>query len=107
MNHDYRIGATDADLKFNVNEDGTLYFVVVPSNASAPNSSQIKAGTDGQGNLAVDSGYIAASFSSPNNVHLSGLTPGNTNYTLYVTAEDAAHNVFSPIGLPFYTGTAD
>jgi len=32
------------------------------------------------------------------------LTPGNTNYTL---AEDAAHNASSPIGLPFYTGTAD
>lgn len=97
------IGQTSASVGATSDESGTGYGVVLPAGASAPNGSQVKAGTDGLGNPAAASGSVSCTAGSPFTVGMSGLTAG-TAYDYYVTAEDAAGNLqATPVSGAFTT----
>ncbi|MFV3078023.1 DUF4347 domain-containing protein, partial [Niveispirillum fermenti] len=77
-----------------LDEAGTVYYVVVANNATAPTAAQVKAGQDSTGAVALKSGNSTAnsgnfdsSFSA-----VTGLTAG-TDYDVYFVAEDSAGNL--------------
>ncbi|MFD2566793.1 YDG domain-containing protein [Pseudotenacibaculum haliotis] len=79
---------TGFTLSTDIDEAGTIYYVVVADGATAPTSAEVKAGTgsggSGQvtsGNQAVNSGGFTHDFS------VTSLT-GGTAYDVYVAAED-------------------
>jgi len=78
-------------LEVALNEPGTWYWVVVPFNASAPSTSQVRARTDGSGNAAIagDSGTLGqAGVAVTARVFGTGLLAAETTYDVYVFAED-------------------
>lgn len=80
-------------LTSNINEAGTTYFVVLPDGAVAPNSSQVKLGNNASNTAALFAGNFAnitanADYSS----NITGLSQ-NTNYDVYVIAEDGIPNL--------------
>ncbi|VXD18410.1 putative Peptidylamidoglycolate lyase [Marinoscillum sp. 108] len=82
------INENDFDLTVQLNEEGTVYYVVLPDSATVPSNDDIKAGTDGLGGAAV----VASSF--PVNLigseviaNITGLSEG-TSYDVYIVAED-------------------
>jgi hypothetical protein len=80
------VSDTSFDITATLNENGTVYAVVVADGASAPSSAEVKAGTGsgGSGQLATDS---ATDSGSGVTLNLTGLTP-STAYDVYVVAED-------------------
>ena len=81
-----------AQLSFTLNTDideaGTIYYVVVPDGATAPSSSEVKAGTASGGGSAVKSGNASVSTGGfTHNFSVSGLAAA-TAYDVYVVAED-------------------
>jgi sugar lactone lactonase YvrE len=81
---------TSAGLTLNtdIDEAGTIYYVVVADAATAPTSAEVKAGTGSgssgevtSGNAGVSTGDFSNAFS------ITGLA-GATNYDVYVVAED-------------------
>ncbi len=75
-----------ATLNGDLDEDGTIYYVVVADGAAAPSVSQVKLGQDNSGSAALDSGSFATSSTTGNSV-ISGLS-ANTAYDIYVVAQD-------------------
>ena len=76
-----------------LNEAGTVYYVVVPNGATAPNVAEVKAGTASgggmvfaSGNSTVGNGSFDTNFSS-----VTSLT-ASTAYDVYFVAKDAANN---------------
>ncbi|UKJ77352.1 DUF4347 domain-containing protein [Azospirillum brasilense] len=86
---------TGFTLSASLNEAGTIYYVLVPRNATAPTAAEVEAGTASGGGTALKSGSLSAS-SSPfdGSGSITGLTAG-TNYDLYVVAKDSAGNLMS------------
>ncbi|MBK4719672.1 DUF4347 domain-containing protein, partial [Azospirillum sp. YIM DDC1] len=86
---------TGFTLSASLNEAGTIYYVLVPRNATAPTAAEVEAGTASGGGGALKSGSLSAS-SSPfdGSGSISGLTAG-TDYDLYVVAKDSAGNLMS------------
>lgn len=85
------IGTTNLKLLTNINEAGKTYFVVLPDNATAPTSAQVKAGQNGAGTAvtAALKGTINNLASATEyNATIAGLTQG-TAYDIYAVAEDA------------------
>jgi Secretion system C-terminal sorting domain len=83
------------DVKANLNELGTVYFVVLLQGAAAPTSVQVKQGRDAANVPVADhlSGSILIDVSDTEIVsRASGLTP-NTTYDVYVVAEDNVPNI--------------
>jgi hypothetical protein len=80
------VSDTSFDITATLNENGTVYAVVVADGASAPSSTEVKAGTGsgGSGQLATDS---AADSGSGVTLNLTGLS-ASTAYDVYVVAED-------------------
>jgi hypothetical protein len=80
------VSDTSFDITATLNENGTVYAVVVADGASAPSSAEVKAGTGsgGSGQLATDS---AVDSGSGVTLNLTGLT-SSTAYDVYVVAED-------------------
>jgi hypothetical protein len=80
------VSDTSFDITATLNENGTVYAVVVADGASAPSSAEVKAGTGsgGSGQLATDS---AVDSGSGVTLNLTGLT-ASTAYDVYVVAED-------------------
>ncbi|MDT7833232.1 YDG domain-containing protein, partial [Flavobacteriaceae bacterium S356] len=71
-----------------IDEGGSIYYVVVADGASAPSSAEVKAGTASGGGSAVTSGNAAVSTGGfTNNFSVTGLTAG-TAYDVYAVAED-------------------
>lgn len=56
--------ATSLDVVANMDEEGTVYYVVLTDGASAPSSAQVIAGTDGSDAAAVTSGNFAVTAAS-------------------------------------------
>ena len=82
------VAQTSFTLGTDIDEAGTIYYVVVADGASAPSSAEVKAGTASGGGSAVTSGNAAVSTGGfTNNFSVTGLTAG-TAYDVYVVAED-------------------
>jgi len=75
-----------ATVSADLDEEGTVYYVVVSDGAGAPSSVQVKFGQDSGGGAALASGNFSTSGTIGSD-SLSGLSPG-TAYDLYVVAED-------------------
>jgi len=82
------IGETSFTLNTDIDEAGTIYYVVVADGATAPTSAEVKAGTGSggsgevtTGNAVVNTGGFTHDFS------VIGLTK-STAYDVYVVAED-------------------
>ncbi|MFN6090422.1 MAG: choice-of-anchor J domain-containing protein [Cyclobacteriaceae bacterium] len=97
------------DLITNLNEPGKTYFVVLPNNAPAPSSSQVKNGQDGGtppvsaiSFRTIDVANAATDYSTA----VSGLASA-TDYDVYVVAEDLVPNLqTAPVKLDVLTNTA-
>ncbi|WP_247883008.1 DUF4347 domain-containing protein, partial [Azospirillum brasilense] len=89
---------TGFSLSASLDEAGTIYYVLVANNATAPTSAEVEAGTASGGGAALKFGSLSAS-SSPftGSGSITGLTAG-TAYDLYVVAKDSAGNLMgSPV----------
>ncbi len=80
------ITGTGATLSADLNEDGTVYYVVVANGASAPSVAEVKAGTGNGGSGQLASGDFTTS-STTGSEAFSGLS-GSTAYDIYVVAQD-------------------
>ena len=82
------IAQTGFTLGTDIDEAGTIYYVVVADGATAPSSAEVKAGTASGGGSAVTSGNAAVSSGGfTNNFSVTGLT-ASTAYDVYVVAQD-------------------
>lgn len=87
------ITTNSAKLTLNMDDAGSGYFVVVEQGSSAPNSTQIKAGQDGDGNsvsagLAGSSALVASTDAVLDITNLQY----STYYTIYVIGTDDGGN---------------
>jgi len=90
-----------------IEEAGTSYFVILPRGADAPNSAQVKAGTNANDVLVQES----FRGSVTHNPRQAGILDGfglsmNTEYDFYVVAEDVVQNLQSAPKLLQGTTTA-
>ena len=79
------VQASSFELLVEINEDGTVYYAVLPDGAAAPSSEELRDGSI-PGSLAE--GSLSVSGSTEGQAVISGLVSG-TSYDLYVVAEDA------------------
>ncbi|AUC86356.1 hypothetical protein CW731_14190 [Polaribacter sp. ALD11] len=89
------ITTTGFTLETDLDEAGTIYYVVLTDGATAPTAVEVKAGTGNGGASVVSSGNIAVNVGDfTNNFNITGLT-NSTAYDVYVIAEDdeAASNL--------------
>lgn len=81
---------TSFELQTQINEAGTIYYVVVENNAKQPTSSEVKEGADYAGVSIISNGHLDISEDSVTVTKvIEGLT-ANTDYDAYVVAEDSA-----------------
>jgi endonuclease/exonuclease/phosphatase family metal-dependent hydrolase len=81
------------DLQIQLDEPGTIYYVVLAHSALAPSPSQVKLGQDESGSAISLSGSLAVSApSSTATKTITGLASG-ISYDIYVVAEDASSNL--------------
>ena len=79
---------TSFTLEIDIDEAGTIYYVVIADGASAPTSAEIKAGTGSGGFGQITAGSQAVNSGSfTHNFNVSGLTL-TTAYDVYVVTED-------------------
>ena len=81
------VDLTSFALKVKINEAGKAYYVVLADGATAPTSTEVKAGTGSGGATAIASGSITLSADTEGSATVSGLTAG-TAYDVYLVAED-------------------
>jgi len=88
-------GAQTIDVGFTVDDNGTLYAVVVPADDAAPSIAEVIAGTASGGGAAEASGDEAVVATTPGT--LTGLTPtsGAGTYNVYVVMSDEEGNTQS------------
>ncbi len=80
-------GAT-LTLNTDIDEGGTIYYVIVANGASAPTSAEVKAGTASGGGAALNSANATVNSGGFTNAFsVTGLT-SQTPYDVYVVAED-------------------
>ena len=102
------ISLTGGTLSVDLDEEGTVYYVVVPNGSAAPSSAQVKSGQDGSGLAASVSGDLATA-STIGSEAFGGLASA-TAYDLYVVAEDLAspsNLQASPTRVDFTTAAPD
>lgn len=83
---------TGGNLKYTFSQNGTAYYVVVPSGATAPTNAEIKAMAN-YGSVTVraqDSGAVTANVERV--FPVTGLTPA-TDYTAYIVTEYISNSV--------------
>jgi len=85
------IDDTSVDVRAEIDQNGTVYFVVLPNGATEPTSQQVKDGEDSTGtpqppNLVNSIVLTANNESSPGAFQATSLTP-DTEYDIYVVAE--------------------
>jgi hypothetical protein len=88
------VNASSAEIKVKADENGNAYFVSLPLGAAAPSSEQVKAGQNAAGTSVAANmkGSMAITASVESSFSATGLT-GNTDYDVYVVAEDSVHNL--------------
>jgi hypothetical protein len=79
-----------------INPEGSAYYhlVLLPDGAAPPSKEQVKAGTDGDGNPALDS-INSKDLTTGTNTTLYAVTH-STDYDVYVVLEDDAKNLSEP-----------
>jgi len=82
---------TSFDLTVELNERGQFFYVVVNNGATAPNVSEVKAGTASGGSAAVVAGTGTVISNTAVVETVSGLT-ASSSYDIYIVAEDIANN---------------
>ncbi|WP_041523728.1 tandem-95 repeat protein [Gilvimarinus agarilyticus] len=82
---------TGATLSADLDEDGTVYYVVVPNGAGAPSASQVSAGQNSSGGAPSAVGNFTTTATTGSEA-FSGLVDG-TAYDLYVVAQDTSGNL--------------
>ncbi|NQZ78369.1 MAG: hypothetical protein HRT61_20010, partial [Ekhidna sp.] len=95
------ISDNGVDLDINMNEEGTLYYVVTES-ASPPSAEQIKLGQDENSDAAARSDNFNIVASNTYNFGIGSLNP-STTYHIYWVAEDAALNESNVVTTSFTT----
>jgi hypothetical protein len=86
---------TGFTLSIQLDEYGTVYYVVVADNATAPTSEEVKNRTASSGATASASGIISVSIANTTTTgSVTGLS-ASTQYDLYVTAKDSSNNLMS------------
>lgn len=88
------IDLTGFTLQLKTNESSQAYYVILPLNAAAPSSAQVKAGKNGLG-VKVSSDLRGSLWMSANQVaaaSIDSLSPA-TPYSIYVVAEDTVPNL--------------
>ncbi|MCK5268230.1 MAG: Ig-like domain-containing protein [Spirochaetes bacterium] len=91
------------NLKYNINETGSVYYVVVSNNSTAPTSEQVKNGTNYNGTPVFQSGAASASGNIEGTKTVAGLSP-NTTYDIYIVPVDNFNNLNpSPVSLTLTT----
>lgn len=103
------LSSSSFDLVTSLSEPGKTFFVVLPNNATAPTSTQVKNGKDATG-VTLASGFFGmidvANATTDYNAVVTGLVSA-TEYDVYLVAEDVVHNLqASPIKLDVLTNTA-
>ncbi len=82
------IATTSFTLNTDIDEAGTIYYVVLADGATAPTSAEVKAGIGSGGSGQIKSGNAAVTTGGFTNAfNVTGLTL-NTAYDVYVVAED-------------------
>jgi NDP-sugar pyrophosphorylase family protein len=87
-------GETTIEFTVKTDEAGTAHYIVLDDNAAVPTDAQIKNGQD-DANTDIDAtkkGELTLIANTGSVASVSGLT-ANTDYDIYVIAEDAAGNV--------------
>ncbi|EKE26352.1 MAG: hypothetical protein ACD_4C00316G0002, partial [uncultured bacterium (gcode 4)] len=82
---------SSASINIQASESLTWYYVVLPSNSTAPTSSQIRSWTDSSGNIA-DLKWTFNIVSGNNGLNVGGLN-SNMNYIIYLTTVDGSWNL--------------
>ena len=103
------LSSSGFDLITNLNEPGKTYFVVLPNNATAPSSAQVKEGKDATG-TSLGAGLFGninvTNAATDYSTTISGLA-SSTDYDVYMVAEDLIPNLqTSPVKLDVLTNTA-
>ena len=80
------ITTSGAELTVDLDEDSTVYYVVVAKDATPPSVSEVKAGTGSGGSGQLTAGNFSTT-STLGNQTVSGLA-GNTAYDVYLVAQD-------------------
>ncbi|WP_353571570.1 Calx-beta domain-containing protein [Candidatus Albibeggiatoa sp. nov. BB20] len=95
---------TEFDIIAQIDETGTVYYVILGSSETAPDASQVEAGTDSSDSAVSLSGSFAISTAdTPTTESItSGLT-ASTSYTIYLVAKDGSSNVSSVMDLDHTT----
>jgi hypothetical protein len=98
---------TTAQFVANINENGLIYCVIVPKNASAPSSIQVRDSKNASGNYVAYGFYdviVSLSASVDGYIDVLNLSP-NTEYDAYIVAEDSAGGWLqtSPTKIQFQT----
>ena len=100
------ITETGFSLLVDIDEAGTIYYVVLADGAGAPTAAEVKAGTGSGGSGEITSGYAQVTSGDFDNVFsVTGLT-AVTDYDVYVVAEDGEvtpNLQASPTGLDLST----
>ncbi|MFM7428772.1 MAG: hypothetical protein ACKO1F_02615 [Flammeovirgaceae bacterium] len=103
------LSSSSFDLVTNLSEPGKTFFVVLPNNAPAPSSTQVKNGQDGAG-TPLGAGLFGTinitNATTDYSASVTGLASA-TDYDVYVVAEDEVPNLqTSPVKLDVLTNTA-
>ena len=100
------INSTQADLEVNLDEAGTVYYIIVPDGAAAPTAAEVFAGVDYGSVKKVASGTITEIPAlTVKKATLTGLTD-KTNYDIYVIAQDdeaTPNKQSTPVKVDLYT----
>jgi formylglycine-generating enzyme required for sulfatase activity/sugar lactone lactonase YvrE/methionine-rich copper-binding protein CopC len=82
------IGSTSFNLNTDIDKAGTVYYIILTNNVTAPSPSEVKAGTGNNGVSVITSGNIILNSGDFTNIfNITGLT-SETSYDVYVVAED-------------------
>jgi hypothetical protein len=101
------VSSTTASISVDSNRAaGVVYWVVVPSAASAPSAAQVKAGTDGAGNAATWASSLSLSSISTMDVNggPSGLS-GGVAYKAYAAQQDTDDTYSAVVNDAFTSGS--
>ncbi|MCK4906887.1 MAG: Ig-like domain-containing protein [Spirochaetes bacterium] len=91
------------NLKYKINETGSVYYVVVSNNSTAPTSEQVKNGADYNGIPVFRSGTASASGNIEGTKTVAGLVQ-NTAYDIYIVPADNFNNLNTvPVSLTVTT----
>lgn len=92
----------EANFLAQADEEGTLFYVVLPKSAAAPSTTQVVAKQDSKGILATLSGEVNVLLNSEAKLKVTGLTE-YTDYNIYMAIKDTVGNISELKTMPFKT----